>query len=107
MGGGNGTLPAGLVRDVIAKYGAPPGTRPRHTDKAIITLGRIRPRVVDASPDTQCVSHVAQDGLPPAAQPFLGAPDHDVLVEIQRFGSAWIPAGTIPRGASRRSTSQD
>jgi hypothetical protein len=98
MGGASGSLPAGQVRELIAKYGAPPGTRPSEPDAALVRLGRIHARIGAVAPTTRCAPIAPSSPLPPTSQLLIGAPDHRVVVEIRRFAREWVPIGTIPRG---------
>ena len=100
--GGYASLPAGDFRALVARYGAPPGTRPEHPDAALVDLARVG--LATAPPDTgqACRLLDAPTEVAPDATVVVRAPDGAVDVEVRRFADEWISLGRLKKGGAAK-----
>jgi hypothetical protein len=94
--GGPVPLTAGEYRRLVAKFGTPPGTRPRNLDASVVALNGVRPVLTRTSPSGHCVELARTSPLPAGATVTLRAGAHDVPVRLRRFEDAPTDVGSIP-----------
>lgn len=91
---------AGVYRALAARHGRPAGTGTSTPDASIVALGPIRLQPTRRSPDLRCLS-LGDGRLPHSpSTTVLRAADTDVVVKLRRFGTEWIPIGTIRAGSA-------
>lgn len=100
--GGYASLSAAEYRNLVVKFGAPPGTRPEHPDVALIALGGFRLTVAQGSRPGRCLPLAGTAQVPPTSTTVVGAPDQEVIVQVRRFGQIWVTIGRVPPGATAR-----
>jgi hypothetical protein len=105
------TMTARAYRGLIDKYGAPPGTRPRDPDAAIVSLGPIKPVLVNAAPATCTALHdpsVIQATADSRSLTdtwtnlVLRAGPNNTVIQVRRFQSSWVTIGEIGAGSTAR-----
>jgi hypothetical protein len=94
--GGHAVLTAGEFRRLVAKFGAPPGTRPNDIDASIVALGRVRPVVTRMVPSGRCIELARPSPGLSGSIVKLHAGAHDVALRLRRFDEVSTDVGTIP-----------
>ena len=94
--GGLATMSAGEYRHLVAKFGAPPGSRSKDADASIVALGDARPVATPIPPSGHCMAVARAVPVRPGSVVVLQAGARDVVVRLRRFERGWTKVGTIP-----------
>ena len=98
--GGYASLSAGEYRNLVVKFGTPPGTRPQQPDVALIALGGYRFGIARGQRPGACVPLAGEAQVAPTSTTVLEASKEDVVVQLRRFGHILVMIGRVPAGAT-------
>jgi hypothetical protein len=101
------TVSTAQYRQLVARYGAPEGTRPTHPDAAIVSLADVRltpiPPIGGSCEaligPTQVKATIDQRrGVDVYTRVVLRAGPTDTDVQVKRFEDSWVDLGRLPAG---------
>jgi hypothetical protein len=101
--GGLMKLSAGEYRELAARLGSPPGTRPKNPDGAVVELLDIKPVPVAPSTTEPC-RPLGNEAVAVPKEIDLRGGASVAAVQVRRFGSGWVDIGHVGPGEEVRVT---